>query len=279
MKLESLSESYCLLIESRKDFGSFLQGLSEYIKQVYADRKFRNIFKKKLKERDNDNQPTSPNHRYLTSWGPFELLLGFDFAIREFRNERYLYETQDLLKKTGLENSGARRMINALRQLNGLDGSISQETAREILDEKKLRDAVQTVHSQLLHLATKETQKKSQIKETSLMINDLKPEVSVENLSAYSDGSIRYKDNNIGMRNQLKDLCRIFLKNPKRLITPEDIKDNIISSQRRETTSNSTISKYVSELHTALKSQFKRRVIFSQHEEGWHFDPTRIEDR
>lgn len=112
-------------------------------------------------------------------------------------------------------------------------------------------------------------------KKSFLISKDLKPEITVGNLSSYSDGTIRYKDTIIKMRNQLKDLCRLFMQHPKRLLTPEDIKDNIVAADKRKTTSNSTISKYVSELRNSLKVHFKKDVIFSQKEEGWHFDVTK----
>jgi len=65
------------------------------------------------------------------------------------------------------------------------------------------------------------------------------------------------------------------MEHNKRLLTPEDIKDNIVAADKRKTTSNSTISKYVSELRNSLKVHFKKDVIFSQKEEGWHFDVTK----
>ena len=109
-------------------------------------------------------------------------------------------------------------------------------------------------------------------KDSFVLTRELKPDITVGDLSSYSDGTIRYKDTILTLRNQLKGLCRLVMRNPRRLLTPEDIKDNIISADKRKITSNSTISKYVSELRNSLKVHFKKDVIFSQKEEGWHFD-------
>lgn len=114
--------------------------------------------------------------------------------------------------------------------------------------------------------------KVTSVKDSFVLTRELKPDITVGDLSSYSDGTIRYKNAILTLRNQLKDLCRLFMRNPKRLLTPEDIKDNIISADKRKITSNSTISKYVSELRNSLKVHFKKDVIFSQKEEGWHFD-------
>lgn len=110
------------------------------------------------------------------------------------------------------------------------------------------------------------------VKDSFVLTRELKSEITSGDLASYSDGTIRYKDTILNLRNQLKDLCRLFMRNPKRLLTPEDIKENIISADKRKITSNSTISKYVSELRNSLKVHFKKDVIFSQKEEGWHFD-------
>lgn len=109
-------------------------------------------------------------------------------------------------------------------------------------------------------------------KSTRLFANELKPESQIGPLASYSDGTIRYNETILEMRNQLKDLCRIFLAHGKRLVTSDDIRDKIIHADKRKTTPNSTIAKYISELHGILKTHFKKEVIFSQTGEGWHFD-------
>lgn len=102
----------------------------------------------------------------------------------------------------------------------------------------------------------------------------MKADITIGKLSAYNDGTIRYEKNILEMRNQLKDLCRLFMQYPNRLLTIDDIKDEIIKADRRTLTSFATIAKYVSELHNLLKIHFKKEVIFNQKEEGWYFKPT-----
>ena len=123
--------------------------------------------------------------------------------------------------------------------------------------QKKTKQTTQNTHSERDNLLT---------------IKDLKPTNSVGDLASYSDGTIRFKGEIIELRNQLKDLCRLFMRNPKRLITRDDIRDNVIASGKRMTTRPSTIAKYVSELRNSLKIHFGKDVIFNQKEEGWHLD-------
>lgn len=112
-------------------------------------------------------------------------------------------------------------------------------------------------------------------KDTLLMTKNLELELEVGGLASYSDGTIRYKDVVVPLRGQIKDLCRMFMRNPKRLLTREDIKENIIDADKRKTVSKTTISKYVSELRNSLKVHFKKDVIYSQKDEGWYFDPNK----
>lgn len=113
------------------------------------------------------------------------------------------------------------------------------------------------------------------VKDTLLMTKELKPDFEVSGLASYSDGTIRYKDKIVSLRGQLKDLCRMFMRNPKRLLTREDIKENIIAADKRKSIPKITISKYVSELRNSLKVHFKKDVIYSQKDEGWYFDPNK----
>ena len=104
-----------------------------------------------------------------------------------------------------------------------------------------------------------------------LLTKELKPQITVGKLASYSDGTIRYGDKILDLRNQLKDLCRFFMRNPKRLLTIDDIREEIVGADKRKTIPNSTISKYVSELRNSLKIHFQKEVIFNQKEEGWYF--------
>ena len=108
-------------------------------------------------------------------------------------------------------------------------------------------------------------------KDNLLLTKNLKADITIGKLSTYNDGTIRYGKNIIEMRNQLKDLCRFFMRNPNRLLTIDDIKEEIVRADRRTLTSFATIAKYVSELHNSLKIHFKKDVIFNQREEGWYF--------
>jgi len=107
----------------------------------------------------------------------------------------------------------------------------------------------------------------------NLLVKNLKAETEIKGLAAYSDGTIRYKSEVIPMRGQLNDLCRLFISQPGRLFTCDDIKDVIVNANRREMTTFSTISKYVSELHSLLKQCFGREVIFNHKKVGWRFKP------
>lgn len=109
-------------------------------------------------------------------------------------------------------------------------------------------------------------------KNISLPVKEAALDITVGPLQAWTDGTIRYDGTIIEIRSQLKELCRLFMENPKRLINADDIKDRIISADKRKFTSTATISKYVSELHNSLKLHFRKDVIFSQKYEGWHFD-------
>lgn len=111
------------------------------------------------------------------------------------------------------------------------------------------------------------------LKKDLLYVRDLKPEIEINGLAGYSDGTIRYKGEMIEMRSQIKDLCRLFMNHPNRLLTPEDIRDEIVHADRRKSTPRITIAKYVSELRNLLKLHFKKDVIFNQRKEGWYFKP------
>lgn len=110
-------------------------------------------------------------------------------------------------------------------------------------------------------------------KDNLLFVKDLKPEIEIKGLGAYSDGTIRYKGEVIEMRSQIKDLCRLFMDHHNRLLTQDDIKDAIVNADRRNSTPRITIAKYVSELRNLLKLHFKKDVIFNQKYEGWYFKP------
>ena len=99
-----------------------------------------------------------------------------------------------------------------------------------------------------------------------------KKEIEVGDLATFSDGSIRYKGTIVDLRPQLKELCRMFMRQPKKLLNADDIKDKIVEASKRENTYHATIAKYVSELHRTLKIHFKKDVIFNSNQDGWYLD-------
>lgn len=104
-------------------------------------------------------------------------------------------------------------------------------------------------------------------------IADLKVDMSAGDLEAFNDGSIRYKGTHIEMRGQLVALCRLFIGRPNRLVTIDDIREELIRADKRKSIPNKTLAKYVSELRAILISHFKRDVFVNQKEDGWFFKP------
>mgnify|MGYP001581383658 CR=1 FL=1 len=101
------------------------------------------------------------------------------------------------------------------------------------------------------------------------------PGLSVGNLAFYDDGTLRYSGEIVKLSTQLKDLCRLFMEKNKRLVTFDDIRETIIRADKRKSTPNTTISKYVSALRNSLKIHFKKDVLISQQREGWYLDTKR----
>lgn len=119
----------------------------------------------------------------------------------------------------------------------------------------------------------KRTKPENKPKEISLFTSEAKIISSAGDLVAYSDGTIRFEGADVRMRNQLKDLCRLFMSQPGRLFTIDDIKENLIPAKKRSSTPNITIAKYVSELRNILFDLTKKNHISNQKEEGWVFTP------
>ena len=107
----------------------------------------------------------------------------------------------------------------------------------------------------------------------NLLTQDIRPEIEIGDLATYSDGTIRFKESVIPMRDQLNDLCRMFMSRPNQLVLSDEIRDEIIRANRRSMPRFSTIAKYVSELHSLLKPCFGKDVIFNHKKEGWRFVP------
>lgn len=107
----------------------------------------------------------------------------------------------------------------------------------------------------------------------NLLAKKLKPEIEIGGLATYADGTIRFKGSVIPMRDQLNDLCRMFMSRPNQLVLCDEIREEIVRADRRETTTFITIAKYVSELHGLLKPCFGKNVILNHKKEGWRFVP------
>jgi len=101
------------------------------------------------------------------------------------------------------------------------------------------------------------------------MAGELKVDFQFDKLVFYNDGTLWFENEPLDMGYQLKALCRMFMESPKQLIPIEDIKENIIPSSRRKNIKNTSIAKYVSELHRILQIHFKRSVIFNEKRVGW----------
>lgn len=96
-----------------------------------------------------------------------------------------------------------------------------------------------------------------------------KIEKEFNGLSYWTDGSITFKDEDIILRAQLRDLLRLFISNPNKIMTFDDIKDTIIKSENRGKTKNSNISKYVNELERELKKYTNNIIIKNENETGY----------
>lgn len=150
---------------------------------------------------------------------------------------------------------------------------------REIPIEALLRlliSEIKMLRQEFVELRNNNSKSRRRIEEHTsynLIAQQLKPEIEINGLATYSDGTIRYKGQVIPMRDQLNDLCRMFMSRPNQLVLSDEIRDEIIRAERRERTRFSTIAKYVSELHSLLKEYFGKDVIFNHKKEGWRFVP------
>lgn len=97
----------------------------------------------------------------------------------------------------------------------------------------------------------------------------LKQEGVAGQLAYYNDGTVRYKSDVLPMRAQLRDICILFIKNPRQLITSDDIYDTL-----EKPLSKTTIAKYVSELHKLLREKYGHEVITNDKNNGWMFNPS-----
>lgn len=96
-----------------------------------------------------------------------------------------------------------------------------------------------------------------------------KIEKSFEGLAYWTDGSITFNGKDLILRSQLRDLLRLFISGPNKIMTFDDIKDTIIEAYGRGKTKNSTISKYINELREELKKYTTNIVIKNEKDTGY----------
>lgn len=163
-------------------------------------------------------------------------------------------------------------MTDDQKKLEEIAGLVAKARVEKASKSDKQRKALPIEIINPIHI-TREVHGRTSKPLVQRKATDLKVELSAGYLEAFDDGSIRYKGTPIEMRNQLKDLCRLFMGKPNRLVTIDRITEELIRADKRKTTSHTTISKYVSELRAILMSHFKREVFINQKEEGWFFRP------
>jgi hypothetical protein len=108
----------------------------------------------------------------------------------------------------------------------------------------------------------------NELPENQVYSGSLRPANSVGKLEEYSDGSIRVVGKEIKIRNELKDICRLFIKNAGKTVLSDDIKKVL----GRQSLSHKTIGKYVSELRIILQPYFEEKLFRAQYREGWILD-------
>jgi len=202
----------------------------------------------------------------------------FEFELGGFhlniKNENNYLELLDILKGLKIKAGIEYEINDSYTDHRGRKQSItlydSYKCKVKIVDPDKFANYKEEISERCQNSSV--AKQTGVIKEDNLLlIKDLKAIATANKLIAYSDGTVRYGKNILRMRNQLKDLCRLFMRNQDRLLTIDDIKDEIVRADRRSLTSFATIAKYVSELHNLLKIHFGQDVIFNQKEEGWYF--------
>lgn len=203
----------------------------------------------------------------------FRPLMPADTTGMRDRYCQFRYESVEFLKKIGAIED-FRIIEHGHRWENEIEITLKRlpfdETVQEV--DKRWRGIPLKGRRASVGFPEKESAENSE-ERVAKSLKGAKTEITVGKLSSYNDGSIRYGGKILTLRNQLKDLCRLFMSSPKKLMTVDEIKDEIIDGARRSTTKYSTVAKYVSELRKSLKIHFGKDVIINQKEEGWYFSP------
>jgi len=189
----------------------------------------------------------------------------------------YKQPFSDLFSAPQELSHGLRTVEEVLVSLNAYYGKIHRQIAFYHIEEAPFEVAGE-VKEYLKELkkgkyTPKDKTSSKELKTAPLFTPRAEPINTEGNLRAYTDGTIRYIGKNIEMRGQLKELCRLFLENPNRLVTLDDISEKILRADRRTTIPFKTISKYVSELHNIIRPYYGKEVLHNQRDEGWYFNP------
>jgi hypothetical protein len=184
------------------------------------------------------------------------------------------YSVQGLMQDTKLNESEIDLILQHLQEKEIIEDFVdsgSDDVIKESTFKVYFAEDFKIKAGQYLHKLGADEYMKKTLTETDPVV----PDIEVGKLISYTDGTISYGDSLLDLRGQLKVLCRLFMVNKAVLIQPDYIKRELIDADKRESTSDDTLSKYVSELHTILKEHYGKPVIFNEKKEGWRFDPDR----
>ncbi len=193
------------------------------------------------------------------------LEMTYHFSIKDIRDE----VIKALIRQYG-------GIIEPLQQKHDLETKVLRDEINKLCgNEQRKFEELKKLLIQFLKRfpAVKNKKQVAEKMAGNLILKNLKPEIEIGYLATYSDGTIRFKGSVIPIRDQLNDLCRMFMSRPNQLVLCDEIRDEIIRAERRERTRFSTIAKYVSELHGLLKPCFGKDVILNHKKEGWRFVP------
>ncbi|MEI6352767.1 MAG: winged helix-turn-helix domain-containing protein [Candidatus Nomurabacteria bacterium] len=168
-----------------------------------------------------------------------------DFRKKLSFLETHSKEKQKEEKETTIKHEHSHKFENSIQE-KPLDINIIKET---ILKNKK----------------TQEPNDYQKIKKIDRNFNGL---------AYWTDGSITFNNKELILRAQLRDLLRLFISSPNKIMTYDDIKDTIIRAEDRERTKNTTISKYINELKEELKKYTTDIVIKNEKETGYRITKT-----
>jgi hypothetical protein len=193
------------------------------------------------------------------------LEMTYHFSIKDIRDE----VIKALIRQYG-------GIIETLQQKHDLETKVLHDEINKLRGNEQIKfEELKKLLIQFLKRfpAVKNKKQVAEKMADNLILKNLKPEIEIGYLATYSDGTIGFKGSVIPIRDQLNDLCRMFMSRPNQLVLCDEIRDEIVRAERRERTRFSTIAKYVSELHGLLKPCFGKDVILNHKKEGWRFVP------